>query len=93
MKSIMVLLTAVMVALVMSAPVALAAAPIYCTQAPDAQPDCKGTNGNDVMYGYDNDNKITRTKEANTFVQKPISCRERRCERPPASAYDIATAR
>jgi RTX calcium-binding nonapeptide repeat (4 copies) len=58
MKSIMVLLTAVMVALMMSAPVALAPPPIYCTQAPDAQPECKGTNGNDVMYGYDNDNNM-----------------------------------
>ena len=58
MKSIMVLLTAVMVALMMSAPVALAAPPIYCTQAPDAQPECKGTNSNDVMYGYDNDNNM-----------------------------------
>jgi Ca2+-binding RTX toxin-like protein len=54
----MVLLAAVMVALIMSAPVALAAAPIHCTQAPDAQPECYGTNGNDVMYGYDNDNNM-----------------------------------
>jgi hypothetical protein len=36
---------------------------------------------------------ITRTREANTFVPKPISCREGPCERPPATAYDIATAR
>src|SRR5215208_1249085 len=58
MKSLMVLLAAVMGALMMSAPVALAATPIHCTQAPDAEPECYGTNGNDVMYGYDNDNNM-----------------------------------
>jgi hypothetical protein len=36
---------------------------------------------------------ITRTREANTFVPKPISCREAPRERPPAIAYDIAMAR
>jgi hypothetical protein len=36
---------------------------------------------------------ITRTREANTFVLKHISCREEPRERPPATAYDIARSR
>ena len=58
-RIILLLVTAAFAAaLLLYTSVAMAAAPIYCTQAPDAQPECYGTSGNDVMYGYDNDNNM-----------------------------------